>query len=52
MSGVRKLEHIAFKPGFELERLMPVNGATALRRGIGMRQRWEDDNIGMFSGQF
>lgn len=44
MSRIRKLEHIAFKPGFELERLMQLNGVAALRRGTGMRQKWEDDN--------
>lgn len=44
MSRIRKLVHIAFKPGLELERLMQVNGVAALRRGTGMRQKWEDDN--------
>lgn len=42
-SLVRKLGHIAFKPAFDLERLTQVTDAES-SRGIGMRQRWEDNN--------
>lgn len=42
-SLVRKLGHITFKPAFDLERLTQVTDAES-SRGIGMRQRWEDNN--------
>lgn len=55
---VGKLGHIAFNGGFELERLMQINGARS-SKGTWVRQRWEDDIMiitdrtkDWFNGQF
>lgn len=39
---VGKLGHIAFNGGFELQRLMQINGARS-SKGTWVRQKWEDD---------